>query len=341
MRIVRFLFLLLFATHGHAQTSTAQIVFWNVENFFDPFPDSLQQDPAFTPQGANHWTWSRFIAKRDVLAKTIIAMREEELPVIVGLCEVESRFALEQLVRQTPLAPAQYRVVFHKGPDVRGMNVAMLYRPDRFRLLLTRFLTVCLPDTTQHTREILYAKGVLDQLDTLHLFVNHWPSKVGGAKASAGRRLVAAARLRASVDSIVAHHPAPNIIIMGDFNDTPLSKTLQTFTSGAPLRRYSAPSVQPILYNLSLSLARRKLGTIRYRGRWELIDQFIVSENLLNPQEPVYTSAEHCRIFSASFLLIPDEKYLGWKPYRTYLGPRYQGGISDHLPVILKIIRRY
>ena len=330
-------------TSCYAQLKNADVVFWNVENFFDPFPDSLLQDPAFTPQGVNHWTWSRFITKRDALAKTIIAMGVEDFPVVVGLCEVESRFALDQLVRRTPLATVGYGFIHRNGPDLRGIDVALLYRHDRFCPLLTRFLTVSLLDTTHHTREILYVKGVLDQLDTLHLFVNHWPSKMGGAKVSTPRRLAAASRLRVSVDSILARHPVANIIIMGDFNDTPLSKTLQGFTSGLLESKHSIPTLlhKKKLYNLSVLLARKKLGTIRYRGRWELIDQFIVSENMLNTQEPIFTSADLCSIFSAPFLLIKDEKFLGWKPYRTYLGPRYQGGISDHLPVVLKIIRNY
>ena len=303
----------------YAQLKPADALFWNVENYFDPF----------TGQGANHWTWPRFVAKRDALAKTIIAAGKDELPVWIGLCEVENRFVLEQLVRRTPLAPTGYRIVHRDGPDERGIEVALLYRPDRFRILLSRFLRVPLPDTTQHTREILYTKGVLDDLDTMHLFVNHWPSKRGGAKVSTSKRMAAANRLRASIDSVFALHPAANILIMGDFNDTPLSKSVQAISRGAPL------------HNLTVPLARRRQGTIRYRGRWELIDQFIVSENLLSPHEPIYTSAAHCHIFAAPFLLVPDQKFLGTKPFRTYLGLRYQGGISDHLPVILRIMRRY
>jgi hypothetical protein len=175
-------------------------------------------------------------------------------------------------------------------------------------------------------------KGVLDNLDTLHLFVNHWPSKVGGAKASMGRRMAAAGRLRVAVDSIFARHPLANIIAMGDFNDTPLSKVMQSFVRGEGGRS---------LHNLSVGLARNGEGTIRYRGRWELIDQFIVSSNLLNREEPIYTSIALLSIFSAPFLLIGDDKFLGTKPFRTYLGPRYQGGISDHLPVILRLERSY
>ena len=322
-------FIILLSQLCFSQKRGADVLFWNVENFYDPFVDSLQQDPAFTPQGANHWTWSRFYAKRDAIAKTFIAIGADELPAIIGLCEVESRYVLEQLVRHTPLISADYRIVHRDGPDARGVDVALLYRPDRFRVLLTRFLRVRLPDTTQHTREILYTKGVLDDLDTIHLFVNHWPSKWGGAKASMSRRMAAVERLRMSVDSIFELHSAANIVIIGDFNDTPFSKALKALIHGAPL------------YNLSESLARKKRGTIRYRGRWELIDQIIVSENLLRKEEPISTSFLHYTILAAPFLLIKDDKYLGMKPFRTYLGPRYQGGISDHLPVMLRIERNY
>ena len=320
--------MMVLAQYAPAQQKGAVAVFWNVENYFDPFSDTPNKDPAFTPQGANHWTWPRFIAKRDGIAKTIIAMGTDELPVWVGLCETGSRFVLTQLVSQTPLEPFDYRIVHRNSPDERGVNVALLYRSDRFRLLLSRFLKVTQPDN-RPTREILYAKGVLDGLDTLHLFVNHWPSKWGGAKASLSRRMAAATRLLVSVDSIFALHPNANIIIMGDFNDTPLSKAVESVSRGTDL------------HNLTVPLARQKQGTLRYRGRWELIDQFMVSNNLLCTDEAIFTSTAHCRIFTAPFLLISDNKFLGYKPFRTYLGPRYQGGISDHLPVVLTIERNY
>ncbi|MCL1973326.1 MAG: endonuclease/exonuclease/phosphatase family protein [Bacteroidetes bacterium] len=318
----------LWAQYAPAQQKVADAVFWNVENFFDPFPNTPHKDPAFTPQGVNHWSWSRFMAKRDGIAKTLIAMGRDELPVWVGLCEAGSRFVLTQLVGQTPLEPFDYRIVHREGPDERGVNVALLYRPDRFRLLLFSFLGITLPDN-RPTREILYAKGVLDGLDTVHLFVNHWPSKWGGAKASLSRRMAAATRLRVSVDSIFALHPNANIMIMGDFNDTPSSKPIAFLC------------VESGLHNLSAPLARGGKGTIRYRGRWELIDQFMVSDNLLCADAPIFTSVAHFGIFSAPFLLIPDNKFLGYKPFRTYIGPRYQGGISDHLPVVLRIERNY
>ncbi|MDR2585070.1 MAG: endonuclease [Prevotellaceae bacterium] len=311
-----------------AQKRETDVVFWNVENFYGPFANA--PDPAFSPTGANHWTWRRFVTKRDAIAKTLIAIGTDELPVLVGLCEVESRFVLEQLARQTPLISAGYRIVHRDGPDERGLEVALLYRSDRFMVLRSYFLTVPLPDPTQHTREILYTKGVLDNLDTLHLFVNHWPSKRGGAKVSLVRRMAASNRLRVSVDSIFNLNPFANIVVMGDFNDTPLSKAVKALCKGG----------KP-LYNLTIPLARKKMGTLRYRGRWELIDQIIVSENLLNTEEPICTSVAHFSIFSAPFLLIRDDKYLGMKPFRTYLGPRYQGGVSDHLPVVLRIERNY
>jgi Predicted extracellular nuclease len=322
----------------------ARFVFWNVENYYDPFVDSVQQDMAFTPQGANHWTWRRFLAKRDAIAKTLIAVGEGDFPVWVGLCEVESRFALEQLVRETPLAKGEYRVLHHDGPDARGIDVALLYRPQRFRPLNLKFLRVAFADTTRHTREILYVKGVLDGLDTLHIWVNHWPSKLGGAKASLPRRFAAARRLKASVDSVFALHPQANIIITGDFNDTPRAKPLVQGLGAIPLPKTREPP-QPLpsqsLFNLAAPLAAERAGTIRFRGKWELIDQCMVSSNLLRTDEPVSISPAGFCIFKAPFLLTTERTFLGEKPFRTYLGPRYQGGISDHLPVLWDVMRNY
>ena len=336
--------LLCLALGLEAQPQSAQFVFWNVENYFDPFVDSLRQDMAFTPAGANHWTWRRFIAKRDAIAKTLIAVGEGDFPVWVGLCEVESRFALEQLVRETPLAKGEYRVLHRDGPDARGIDVALLYRPQRFRPLHVDFLRVRFADTSRHTREILYVKGVLDDLDTLHIWVNHWPSKLGGAKVSLPRRFAAAQRLRASVDSVFALHPRANMIITGDFNDTPQAKPLVQGLGAVPLPKsrelpQSLPEQQ--LFNLAAPLAADRAGTIRFRGKWELIDQCVVSSNLLRRDEPLTISPSAFKIFKAPFLLATERNFLGEKPFRTYLGPRYQGGISDHLPVLWEIMRNY
>jgi predicted extracellular nuclease len=203
-------------------------MFFNAENYFDSFDDPNTLDNDFTPTGSYHWTYKKFLTKRDALAKIIIAAGESKIPSIVGLCEIENRFVLNQLVNETPLAKFNYRIVHHDSPDARGIDVGLLYNPADFKLLYQNFYEI---SKNFRTREILYAKGILYDADTLHIFVNHFPSKRGGAKASEPRRIAAAFELRRLCDSIIDANRNANILIMGDFNDTPNSepivKTLQ------------------------------------------------------------------------------------------------------------------
>ncbi|MDR1628986.1 MAG: hypothetical protein LBS36_02060, partial [Oscillospiraceae bacterium] len=183
-------------------------------------------------------------------------------------------------------------------------------------------------------REILYAKGLYACCDTLHVLVNHWPSKLGGEKQSLPKRMAAAHRAKSITDSILQAVPAANIILMGDFNDTPESLPLAEGLQALPPHHNPSPDS---LYNLMLPLAGRGEGSLRYRGRWELIDQFIVSGQLLHPQATFRCLPNGVRVFKAPFLLEEEEKYLGEKPFRTYQGPAYKGGVSDHLPVVLPL----
>lgn len=267
------------------------VMFWNVENFFDPFDDPLKRDDEFTSTGSRHWTWRRFVRKRDGIAKTIISTSDSygSLPVIVGLAEVENRMVLRQLVEKSPLERFGYGFIHRESPDMRGIDVAMLYRKDAFRVLAVDSLRV----KPFPTRDILYVKGYLAAGDTVHTLVVHLPSKLGGEKSSDWRRDEALAVLKGCLDSIQAVSPESKIIVMGDFNDGPES---------------------------------RKEGTIKFQGMWETIDRFMVFN--LDVTESVYRP---------SFLLEEDKTYLGVKPRRTFIGPRYNGGLSDHLPVVVTV----
>jgi hypothetical protein len=197
------------------------------------------------------------------------------------------------------------------------------------------FYTVTYTSGSDRTREILYAKGLYADCDTLHILVNHWPSKLGGEKQSMPKRMAAAHCAKRLADSILQASPAANIILMGDFNDTPGSVPLAEGLQALPPHGNPSPDS---LYNLMLPLAGRGKGSLRYRGQWELIDQFIVSGHLLQPQATLYCPYPDVEVFSAPFLLEEDEKYLGEKPFRTYQGPAYKGGVSDHLPVVLPVV---
>lgn len=328
-------------------------MFWNIENYFDSFDDPLTNDEDFVFGGKYKWNWRKFTQKRNAIAKTILSVKGEygDYPMIVGLCELENYLVLKQLVENTPLFKVGYGIVHTSSPDRRGVDVALLYRKELFKVVGFRGIRV---DVEPPTRDILYVKGVdIGCGDTLHLFVNHWPSKLGGEMVSQPRRDAAAAALRGALDSLAGGRLLRSlslprndisIIIMGDFNDTPPSLRLESPSlvesdppleslslerSATPLSLRGSDSDRGNLVNLAAPLHESGRGTIRYRGEWEMIDQFIVSTNLAPKGEMT--------IFSPPFLSEPDKSYLGIKPRRTHIGPRYNGGVSDHYPIILTI----
>lgn len=299
-------------------------MFWNLENYFDPFDDPATSDDEFTPFGEKYWSWKKFVTKRNGIAKVIISTGNHYMnyPSLIALAEVENRFVLEQLVRSTPLALVNYGVIHRDSPDERGIDVALLYRKEVFRPISVEYMNIHLPDSSSKTRLILYVKGVLEDLDTLHIFVNHWPSKFGGEAISRPKRMAAVETLKAKCDSIFVNNDRANIILAGDFNDTPDSQIFDKLCN---------------FFNLSRKFLDTGEGTIRYKGRWELIDQFFVSENLMNASEPIFCDSSSMRIYRPGFLMEKDNEFLGERPKRSYIGSRYNGGISDHLPIILTI----
>ena len=291
---------------------SAQLFCWNLENYFDPYDDPATADEAFTPGGEHHWTRRKMVAKRNLTAKTIIASAEffgGRVPTIVGLCEVENKYVLKTLTEDTPLAKIGYKVLHRDSPDPRGIDVALLYDPARVRLLGSEFITIA----EFATREILYAKVAMP--DTLHIFVNHWPSKYSGARASEARRLAVAGALERKLDSLYAISSDAKIVVMGDFNDTPNSPSLKGLCEHSRLQNLSAAGGG---------------GTIRFKGKWELIDHLLAS--------PAAAQAiGSAQVFRPAFLLEDDKTFMGSKPRRTHVGPRYRGGASDHLPIIADI----
>ena len=297
-------------------------MFWNVENFFDTKNDPNTADDEFTPKGDNHWSWKKFEKKKNDIAKTImlVADRYGELPALIGLAEVENMYVLQKLIKETPLARAGYGIIHDESPDNRGIDVALLYREDIFTPEKKRFMDVGFP-----TRELLYVKGTVKGLDTLHVFVNHWPSQSGGEKESLPKRMAVSGKVKEVTDSILVENSRANILLMGDFNDIPTSEPVENLDNFANLACW----------------AKGGEGTYKYKGDWELIDQFLVSENMLPPTEENPLKWIYCHremdIFMHEWLVAPDESYMGVKPNRTLVGPKYNGGVSDHLPIVLKI----
>lgn len=307
--------LVVFAFGCRSQVDTCRrLAFWNVENFFDTQHDTLKEDMAFTPLGDNHWTAKRYEDKRNKIYKVLAAM---DWPSVVGLAEVENDKVLRDLCLGTPLRKMKYGFVHYESPDRRGVDCALLYRKDHFRVIDSR--PICVSDSASgfFTRDILAVEGVLGE-DTCYLFVNHWPSKLGGAMAD-GHRLAIARLLLHMMDSVKSAHPQALVLAMGDLNSSPDEEAV---CEGLEFRGNCMN--ESGFYNLMYQVPAG-VGSYKYQGSWSCIDQVVCNRDL------------ELEIFSPDFLLIDDIKYLGKKLFRTYLGMRYQGGYSDHLPLIVKV----
>jgi hypothetical protein len=305
-------------------------MFYNVENLFDIRDDSLREDNDFLPGGVMKWNYSRYNRKINSLYQTIVAAGLWDPPEIIAFCEIENRKVLEDLVYKTYLSKYDYRIIHEDSPDRRGIDVCLIYRSDSLELIDFKYwIPADIKREDFSTRSVLCARfAFLD--DTLHLIVNHWPSRRGGVLAGEDLRRQISDMIRMKADSIGRKSfSAAKIIITGDFNCTP---------DDHEIRMLVDPDKSDVqLTDLSEYLAEEGHGTYRYRGTWEMIDQVIVSGSLLSCKKGLYTSQRMLSIFKPDFLLKKDPKYPGLSPNSTYRGYRYQGGFSDHLPVLLDI----
>jgi len=327
-----FIISLLFLCLSLQAQKTAVIGFYNVENLYDTVKDSIADDSEFLPTGAYQWTEERYNHKLKNLSVVISEMGKEHGGVVIlGVCEVENEGVLNDLVAQDLLKPLKYKVVHHDGPDYRGVDVAFIYQSERFEMLSYQPFELTIPENPRfRTRDQLLLVGVLDQIDTLYLIANHWPSKRGGEARSNPLRMAAAKLTRSIVDSILNVNPNAKIIITGDFNDTPNAKSI---THGLGAKGKISDVTQFDIFNPSWKMYKDGIGSYAFRDTWELIDQIMVSYALLHPKPNTfrYVSAH---VFSPNFLLTKAGSYRGY-PFRSYGGGNYQGGYSDHLPVYI------
>lgn len=308
-----------------------RVMFYNVENLFDTKDDSAATDEEFLPEGVRNWSFDRFLAKLDHLAKVVIACGGWEAPAIVGFCEVENRYVVEQLLMRPSLEKIKYKIVHKESPDRRGIDVSMIYNSSRFRPIKYRYIPILSGGVPLQTREILYVAGTPDESgDTIHLFFNHWPSRYGGFLETASLRELAAKTLREEIDRLFRDFSRPKILIMGDFNDQPSDKSISEILGAGPAIDVREPGK---LINLSSSWEGRNSGTIKYQSQWLIYDQIIVSGSMMNSNKAIFCKPGDSKIFRMDFLLERDNTYGGDQPFRTFEGFRYSGGFSDHLPV--------
>ncbi len=317
-------------------SNDAQVLFYNVENLFDTIDDPQKRDEEFTPEGSKHWNYYRYRDKLEHIAKVMMNTESWSPPAVAGFCEVETRGVVEDLVNRTSLVKFNYGVVHRESPDERGIDVALIYRKDLLKIIGSKGLHVRFPyDPEDRTRDILLATGVMAD-DTIHFFVNHWPSRYGGLEASQPDRIEAAKVLRKAVDSLLAIDPMKKIIIMGDFNDGPENVSIRKVLGATGF--IDSLGKSGILFDFMYELKFKEgLGTHRYRGVWNTLDQFIVSPGILFAKKKWKAGPEDARILDLPFLLVEDTRNPGSMPFRTYAGARYLGGYSDHLPILLTL----
>jgi len=318
------------------KVSSYRIMFYNVENLFDTDDDPDKRDDEFTPGGSRHWTNERLYTKLNNIYKVMMGVGKWEPPAIAGFCEVENAYVLQKLVYNTPLKNYDYGIIHYDSPDNRGIDVAMIYRKAQFTPLHTESVRVDFPgDSASKTRDILYVKGLIGDLEMIHIFFNHWPSRYGGYMDTQPKRNRAAEILKRKTDSLFTINPSVAILIMGDFNDSPEDHSLAEVLKAV---RPFSDSVQNRLYNLMLlPRADWTYGTLKFREYWDTFDQIIVSGGLLKGIFSLSVDPAQAKIFHDDFLLQQDERYLGQKLFRTYSGFNYLGGFSDHLPVFLDV----
>ena len=302
------------------------VMSYNVENMFDTLNTAGKNDGEFTPSGGKQWNTERYHTKLQNIANTI-SWLNSDLPDIVALIEVETRDVLVDLSQQKAIERARYQCILEDGPDPRGIDCGLMYNPSTFKYVSHRAVAVKLKPSNKRTRDILYVKGTVGK-DTLHIFVNHWPSRIGGKEETSVKREQCADILRHLTDSLFGINKNCNILIMGDMNDEPTDVSVYETLGAKPTSTFSN------LYNITYQLKADGLGTYCYKGEYSMLDNLIVSQKLLRANNGFRLYGDSGFIFSPDTISYTDKKGIRM-PSRTYSGKYYIGGYSDHYPVYM------
>lgn len=305
------------------------VLSYNVENLFDTVDDPKVPDEEFLPSAKKKWNEERYQKKLNDLAKVISGVNPQEVPEIVGLMEVENRAVLEDLISTHTLKNHQYGIIHKESPDYRGIDVALIYRRDAFRVISYETLPVVFAkDPRFKTRDILHVVGkIKDQ--KVHVFVNHWPSRVGGEDKTEPKRLQAARVLKRKVDEVMALDSKANIVIMGDMNDEPANVSLLEILGA------KSPETGAKLVNLMIPDDRKGDGSYFYRGDWNMLDNMIVSREMITGKK-IKIEDNKGGIYRSEWMIFTNRNGAR-TPNRTYVSDKYTGGVSDHFPVYFKM----
>ncbi|WP_321437977.1 endonuclease/exonuclease/phosphatase family protein [uncultured Bacteroides sp.] len=307
--------------------------FYNLENLFDYTHDQGKDDYEFLPDGKNEWDSIKYVSKLHNMAQVISQLardKQPEGPAFIGVAEVENRKVLEALVKQPALASTGYQFVHYEGPDKRGIDCGLIYNPALFQVTTSKLDLYVNPNDTVHkTRGFLIVSGILAN-EKVTVIVNHWPSR--GADSPA--RVLAGQQVRVIKDSLLTADPASKVIIMGDMNDDPMDESM---SQALGAKREIKDVEQGGLYNPWWNTLAKGMGTLTYRGKWNLFDQIVVSSNLLGDDRSTLKFCQN-EIFYRDFMIEQEGKYKG-SPKRTFGGSTWLNGYSDHLPTIIYLIK--
>lgn len=341
--LVVFLSLTTFNCAQNSDDKILSVAFWNLENLFDTIDDPLKNDNEFLPENTKQWNEERLQRKYYNLSRVIRSMNEGKGPDILGVCEVEHKYLLDSLIAKH-LFDKNYLSESPDAPDERGIQTGIIFNSEKLKLLDLTQDTVKFDQNIQ-TRLIIGTKFLLNNYnDTLYVFVNHWPSRRGGENESEYRRIKAAEVLRQRVENILQSNASAKIIMMGDFNDEPTSNSILNHLKAKPIICDSSEMIDGIkmyqdhtkLFNLAYDSYRKGEGSFKYQDDWNMLDQIIVSKELIISKKFRYL-CNSFQIFKPEFMITKSGKFQG-TPFPTYGGNRYLGGYSDHFPVIAKFI---
>jgi hypothetical protein len=325
-----------------SQTYRAGVIaFYNLENLFDTLNNGVINDEEFTPTGSDRWDSEKYWHKISNMAMAISRIGEDDGwkggPAVIGVSELENRKVLEDLISDPHLKESGYQIVHYDSPDIRGVDVALLYRTRFFRVTSSTSNVLPLYDEKGlriYTRDQLVVSGIYDG-EPMHFIVNHWPSRSGGEMTTRPRRNAAADLTRRLVDSLLAIDKNAKVFIMGDLNDDPFNESLRKH-----LRAASDPDKlkDGELFNTMYPLYKKGIGSLYYQDGLNFFDQIIVTPAVLGKDYSTYKFYKS-QVFNSSFLVQKDGQYKGY-PLRTYVGTVFQGGFSDHFPVYVMIVKK-
>ena len=354
-RLYTILFLLslsfgLYAQDGEKGKRNYVIGFYNLENLFDTYNDPAKNDEEFLPEGKNKWTEAKYAKKLHNMASVIRTMADANgrFHTILGVSEIENRLVLEDLVSQPEIADANYQIVHYDGPDRRGVDVALLYKPEQFTYINSESIPFTFEGSAIEfamnreqqdnfrTRDILMVHGTIDG-EHFAFYVAHLPSRIGGKGGD----------LRSRGGEIIYNHalgmmekyPGIKIAVMGDMNDNPTDDSMAVYLHG---KENPQEVGKTDFYSPFLSMYKQGFGSLAYQGEWSIYDLILINENLLNAPEgglKIRTAdkkGHYGVVFRRPFTVTQKGQYKGY-PFRTFSNGSFIGGYSDHFPTYIVV----